>query len=559
MEFIPGESLKDVVERNPNGMPPEEVEHWFRGIAAGVSYLHDRGIVHRDLKPGNIFDDEGLVKIGDYGLSKFISASRRSGQTESVGTFHYMAPEIGRGIYGKEIDIYALGIMLYEMLTGRVPFDGESSQEIIMKHLTDNPDLTDIAQPYRAVIQRALQKDPEKRYRSVQAMLDGLDHASADDAASQTAFLESRVAAEEPLYIGLEDEKPEMEFGDVRHHHVVNAELVPPVRSASPSAVAAPRSVQQTANRRSAGPAASTRHKLTGGQMSGPAKTLLLIAIVLVIYFNPWLVPLAIVVAGVYGVYLGARALFCWRGKSRGAGGNGCMAAGGGDAVMLVAIRDQLRKKPASERVSELTGSMLLAAMISAILCLVFLLLQGDTLDGTVSGWATYAWLTATSTFGAWAMLAVGKFWEGDPGDHFSRRFAMLAVGLAIGLAAFVASEVFVVNLLDHDEWTVHTWSDGQLVDKLYTSDGAPMLAAFLLYFAGLFVVLRWWTQMDPLRRTRLSIWATATCVLWAWIMHMFCRFPQPWGFVVAATISVSVQLAAPWISRRDRQTIGPV
>ena len=139
MEFIPGESLKDVVERNPNGMPRDEVEHWFRGIAAGVSYLHDRGIVHRDLKPGNIFDDEGLVKIGDYGLSKFISASRRSGQTESVGTFHYMAPEIGRGIYGKEIDVYALGIMLYEMLTGRVPFDGESSQEIIMKHLTTPP------------------------------------------------------------------------------------------------------------------------------------------------------------------------------------------------------------------------------------------------------------------------------------------------------------------------------------------------------------------------------------------------------------------------------------
>ena len=101
-----------------------------------MAYLHDHGIVHRDLKPGNVFSDEGIVKVGDYGLSKFISCSRRSGQTESVGTVHYMAPEIANGRYGKEIDIYALGVILYEMLTGRVPFDGESVGEVLMKHLT---------------------------------------------------------------------------------------------------------------------------------------------------------------------------------------------------------------------------------------------------------------------------------------------------------------------------------------------------------------------------------------------------------------------------------------
>ena len=69
-----------------------------------MAYLHDHGIVHRDLKPGNIFSDEGQIKLGDYGLSKFISVSRRSGQTESVGTVHYMAPEIANGRYGKEIE-----------------------------------------------------------------------------------------------------------------------------------------------------------------------------------------------------------------------------------------------------------------------------------------------------------------------------------------------------------------------------------------------------------------------------------------------------------------------
>ncbi len=84
MEFVAGETLKDVVDRNPNGMPMTEAHAWFKGIVAGVKYLHDHGIVHRDLKPGNIFEDEGLIKIGDYGLSKFISSSRCSGHTDSV-------------------------------------------------------------------------------------------------------------------------------------------------------------------------------------------------------------------------------------------------------------------------------------------------------------------------------------------------------------------------------------------------------------------------------------------------------------------------------------------
>ena len=154
---------------------------WFHGIAAGVAYLHDHGIVHRDLKPGNIFCDEGVVKVGDYGLSKFISCSRRSGHTESIGTVHYMAPEVAHGRYGKELDIYALGAILYELLTGRVPFEGESVGEVLMKHLTAQPDVSKLAEPYRSVVARALEKDPARRFATVGEMAAALPRRAGRD------------------------------------------------------------------------------------------------------------------------------------------------------------------------------------------------------------------------------------------------------------------------------------------------------------------------------------------------------------------------------------------
>jgi hypothetical protein len=163
MEYVAGPSLASVLARHPRGLPTAEVRAWLKGLVEGVAYLHDHGIVHRDLKPANLFMEEGLVKIGDYGLAKLIDASRGSDHSESIGTCHYMAPEIASGKYHKPIDIYAIGVILYEMITGRVPFEGETVGEILMKHLTARPDLSPLPEPYRTIVGRALAKDPAQR------------------------------------------------------------------------------------------------------------------------------------------------------------------------------------------------------------------------------------------------------------------------------------------------------------------------------------------------------------------------------------------------------------
>jgi len=174
MEYVSGPSLRDLLIAEPNGLGQQKAAFFVREIAKGLGYLHERGIVHRDMKPGNIFYDDGYVKIGDYGLSKFISVSRHSGQTASVGTVQYMAPEIGSGNYSKGIDIYALGVMLYEMLLGKVPFQGSSIGEVLMKHLTAQPEVDHLPEPFGLVIRKALAKDPNDRYQTVDEMIETL-------------------------------------------------------------------------------------------------------------------------------------------------------------------------------------------------------------------------------------------------------------------------------------------------------------------------------------------------------------------------------------------------
>jgi len=566
MEYVSGESLKDAIDDCPEGMPLDRMLGWLRGISAGTAYLHDHGIVHRDLKPGNIFLDEGLVKIGDYGLSKFISVSRRSGQTESVGTFHYMAPEIGKGSYGKEIDIYALGVVLFEMLTGKVPFDGESSQEIIMKHLTDEPDLTAVPAHFRPVVAKALSKDPANRYSSVADMARDLDlDLSSPTVASFASPPPATPAAstnvnDGTFFIGDDSHSdPEIVLGPVQEHggHT-SAEAGTDAQHGTGEPIAdAVRCGWQR-----------TRKWWKNAKLYTPLKVLLLILAGLLLLGNAgWLLPLTVASIFLYLGYLGLRGLVLEQPAATPAAATAMSALpagatqdamrrrryGGSRRGWKETCQSSLRAKSKRQRIMELTGSMLMSALVIAVLGIVSLIVANQELSTDIVSWApTYAWLTLTCVAGTWSILMVSKAWEGFKPDPALRRFSLLVVGLAVGAMSYGLSELLLVQpayLLVNESGVGADWPA-----SMYSVAGEPQLLAFLGYFAGLYLVLRMWRHTDPLRTTRLNLWGTAACIMWALVLHMFLPFPR--GFMIAAIISVALQLSAPWLDLASRNQI---
>lgn len=177
MEYVHGEPLSAVLNRNPKGLPADQARDWFLQVARAVAYLHDHAVIHRDIKPGNVFVEHGVLKLGDYGLSKTVCATSLT-QSANVGTVYYMAPEVGRGACTKQVDMYACGVMFYEMLTGEVPFRGDSWAEVALRHQTDTPELSRVPPEYLAIIEKALSKKPEHRYADMDEMIRAVEAVS---------------------------------------------------------------------------------------------------------------------------------------------------------------------------------------------------------------------------------------------------------------------------------------------------------------------------------------------------------------------------------------------
>ncbi|MEJ5341564.1 MAG: serine/threonine-protein kinase [Thermogutta sp.] len=566
MEYVRGSSLEQVLNNHPQGLPPDEALVWFHGMAAGVGYLHSHGIVHRDLKPGNLFLEEGVVKVGDYGLAKYISCSRRSGQTQSVGTVHYMAPEVGRGRYGKEIDIYAMGIILYEMLTGRVPFDGESAGEILIKHLTEAPDLVRIPQPFRRAVARALEKDPDQRYHSVSEML-----ADLPPPPTAGTFLG-------PIATGQQNGHPNLPTKSSHAEIAFPAGLAtgdfPPVAS-----VGAPEREQEKGNFSNA--TAVISEKLGWGRklvelLSTPAAlTVIAISAAVLVFFGFYVPHTAL--AGLLwtvGILLGMVYLQAVRRRRSDQGSPQGVTraelvrpAGGYPLAQPVAepvhhepipvatpvvpptreeaFRMEWRQMPLRAHVAELLGSMLAAVLVAAVVALVGYLVL--SFRGNLPSLLQAAWLYFMTTFGTWIILILAKVWQGREGDVITRRFVMMIAGFLLGAVGFFLAQYLKVDLPFDPRWP--NIPDWQLPAAFYR-DGQPMLPAMVAGFGTLFLFVRWWRLADPLRPRRFGFWGVFGPGVAAFLASTLWVFPAQWLVIPAMGMGITLQLAARWFVR---------
>ena len=400
MEYVAGPSLASVLKEYPEGLPPAEIRHWLKGLVEGVAYLHDHGIVHRDLKPANLFMEEGIVKIGDYGLAKLITPSHGTEHSESIGTCHYMAPEIGSGKYHKPIDIYAIGVILYEMLTGHVPFDGETVNEVLMKHLTARPDVSMLSEPYRTLVARALAKDPNQRPARVYDLLLAEDAPAAPEVriigeGKKGQVVDRGINSPDDV-LRIEAEEPVFYIGP---------ETRPPVRKQS---VQDRVRANWNALRR---PAAYRRAALQAHPSPG----------------NP--------APGRPQPVVGQRSVISPPPLRR---------------ISSPAPPPPPPVQPSGRvRLAELAASMLWAAPMAALLMLPAAALLGINLESHPQ---QYAYLFGVGLLGSWMTLITNKFFENRSLDSSTRRLIALVSGLVVGGTAIALGRSLQLGLpLQHE------------------------------------------------------------------------------------------------------------
>ncbi|MHB8625812.1 MAG: SUMF1/EgtB/PvdO family nonheme iron enzyme [Aggregatilineales bacterium] len=180
MELINGPTLRTVIGNAPDGLPTDEALRIFKPLAEAVGYAHTHGTIHRDIKPGNVLMADNIRPVlMDFGLARIMGAERMSATGQTSGTPTYMSPEQVAGLMiGPESDIYSLGVLLYELLSGDVPFKGDSFVAIALQHLNNPPTLPGKLQTLppgmsRAIL-KALAKQPESRFHTAQEFIDAL-------------------------------------------------------------------------------------------------------------------------------------------------------------------------------------------------------------------------------------------------------------------------------------------------------------------------------------------------------------------------------------------------
>ncbi len=176
MEYIDGITLKEYINQQRT-LTWKETVHLITQILKALSHAHSKGVVHRDIKPQNMMLlSDGTIKVTDFGIARF-SNSTRTMTEQAIGSVHYIAPEQAKGdITDGKTDIYSVGVMMYEMLTGRLPFDGDNAVSVALMHLQIVPDAPrsinpDIPEGIEEITLKAMQKQPMDRYQSANDMI----------------------------------------------------------------------------------------------------------------------------------------------------------------------------------------------------------------------------------------------------------------------------------------------------------------------------------------------------------------------------------------------------
>ncbi len=178
MEYVDGRTLKEMIREEGRIHPDVALRMTIR-ILAAVDHAHRNGIVHRDIKPQNILvDRDGQVKVADFGIARLKTSqtTKLDPNGSAMGSVHYLSPEQARGeVADEQSDLYSVGIVLYEMLTGHVPFDGETTISVALKHVSEEPKSmrlrnSQISRALDQVVMRALCKDKQRRYQSAAEM-----------------------------------------------------------------------------------------------------------------------------------------------------------------------------------------------------------------------------------------------------------------------------------------------------------------------------------------------------------------------------------------------------
>ena len=604
MEFVPGETLDESLRRHSGPLPMEEVLRWMRGLCAGVGHLHERGIVHRDLKPSNIFGAEGVVKVGDIGLSKFITASRRSAHTESVGTVYYMAPEISRGRYGKEVDIYALGVIAFEMLTGNIPFDGESAGEILMKHLTQPPNLSLLPERLRPVISKALAKDPARRQRSTleflrefEAAVVGRTAARRPQPLAEVVGSSCREARSPWLNHSLEPGLFEGSNLAIIIGGAVLSLLMPII--VLPLLVAFCVITQQRINRErnasgasgefARGSASRVIRPVSGSLDRGkrPLTTDLAEQIQEAAGEEVWLPkqPRPTLTRTPQPPWYGHWSVLVIIGAvliliMRSGGGGSTMGVGvmAGLALAFVALSVKtirfgteviyglsgtpqpraamqsplvpIRSKP--EQLHSLTTSAFFAPLSVVTLTGAIGCVRPDLLRLYEHDLSHVTVFVTVATLSTWMISLLSTITEGKGWDKWTRRGLFGAGGLVTGAAAYAvwqalfAPENILFSTFGQEKMFTHLGSH-----DLLTETGLPTLTGFLCFFGCFFALVNWSKQTDPLRSSRLGLWSLAVSVIVGALTSMVLAFPAGAAVLWAGVISASVQLTSPGLGKK--------